>query len=98
MSQTVYFLTYNLSIRAKDGCVLSDRRAGGNQTDSLPGCLGFDLRYDDISAREIFGLTPALSCEREAKTMEPTVYQTELKSRCAQKHERKPKFLFKVLF
>lgn len=47
--------------------MLSDGGAGGHQTDSLPGCLGFDLRYDDISAGEILGLTPTLSCMWENK-------------------------------
>lgn len=55
------FLTYDLSIRAEYGCVLPDRGAGWYQTNSLPGRLGFDLRYDDISSGEILGLTPALS-------------------------------------
>ena len=54
-------LTYNLSIKAENGRVLSDRGASGHQTDSLPGRLGFDLGYDDVRAREILQLTPTLS-------------------------------------
>lgn len=60
--QWLSFLTYDLPIRAEYGCVLSDGGAGGHQTDPLPGRLGFDLRYDDVSAGEILVLTPALSC------------------------------------
>lgn len=42
--------------------MLSDGGAGGHQTDPLPGGLGLDLRYNDVSAGEILGLTPTLSC------------------------------------
>ena len=47
--------------------MLSDRRAGGHQADSLPGRLGFDLGYDDVSTREILRLSSTFSCEREDK-------------------------------
>lgn len=61
-SHSVYFLTYDLSVRAEYGCVLSDRGARRHQTDSLSGCLGFDLRHNDVGSREILGLTSTLSC------------------------------------
>lgn len=57
-----HILTYDLSIRAENRGVLPDWGAGGHQTHSLPGCLGFDLRYDDVSTGKIFGLASALSC------------------------------------
>lgn len=50
--------------------MLSDGGASGHQTDSLPGCLGFDLRYDDVSTREIPVLTSTLSCVRENRVIE----------------------------
>lgn len=56
-------LTYDLSIRAQDGGVLSHWGTGGHQSNSFPDCLGFDLRHNDVSAREILRLTPALPCE-----------------------------------
>lgn len=68
-SHSVYFLTYDLSIRAEYGCVLSDRGARWHQTDSLSRCLGFDLRHNDVGSREIFGLTPTLSCMWKDKAM-----------------------------
>lgn len=55
------FLTYDLSIRAEYGRVRSDGGASRHQADSLPGRLGFDLRYDDVSSGEILSLTSALS-------------------------------------
>lgn len=57
-------LTYDLSIRAENGRVLPDWGAGGHETHSLLGRLGFDLRKDDVSTGEIFGLASALSCGR----------------------------------
>lgn len=62
MCQWLSFRTYDLPVRAEYGRVLSDGGAGGHQTDPLPGRLGFDLRYDDVSAGEILVLTPTLSC------------------------------------
>lgn len=71
-SHRVCFLTYDLSIRAEYGRVRSDRGAGGHQADSLPRCLGFDLRYDDVSTGKVLGLTPTLSCVCEDKAVELT--------------------------
>ncbi len=69
-SHSVCFLTYDLSILGKYGCVLSDRGAGGHKANSLPGCLGFDLRNNDVSAGKILVLTPTFSCVWEDKAME----------------------------
>lgn len=78
-----HILTYDLSIRAENRGVLPDWGAGGHQTHSLPGCLGFDLRYDDVSTGKIFGLASALSCVWDTSRVR---WQTEWKGRRAQQH------------
>lgn len=61
VSDIFSFLTYDLSIRAEYWCVLPHRGASWHETNSLPGRLSFDLRYDDVSPGEILGLTPTFS-------------------------------------